>query len=163
MYGKLGRLAPALVREIRTLRRNSTEVSELVEASGTGLFLGKGWHFLHFAITGVAWGGEPPLSWAVHGDAHVGGDLGNGPARFLNGRQVKEVAEELELLKLEPAPPWLTCKALTANEVYPNCWETFAPEHLQGWLDDAVKQLEQLKALYRTAAKNTECVISMIS
>lgn len=162
MYAMLGRVAPSLVDEIQRTRPDSLELPALIEAQPDHVWLGKGWHFLHYALCGEAWGGEPPLAWAVLGPAGIGGDLGSGPARLLTPRQVERVSAALPK-RLDWAAPWLTTSALTAAEIYPNAWETLEADDLRGWLEEADQELQALAALYRAAAKARECVVCILS
>jgi hypothetical protein len=53
---------------------------------------------VHYGLTGVVEGGDPPARWVVMGDHPFGGDVGYGPARALTAAQVAEVAAYLEQL-----------------------------------------------------------------
>jgi hypothetical protein len=62
----------------------------------------KAYHGLHYLLTGTAYEGEPPLSWAIFGDAELGADLGVGGSSFLAPDQVRQVAAALAVIT-EPA------------------------------------------------------------
>ena len=158
MYATLGRAPPELILEIHRTRPESTELVELIHAQPDRVWLGKGWHFLHYALCGEAWGGETTLSLAVMGSRGVGGDLGVGPARVLTPREVERVCEALPE-RLDWAADWLTLEALADADIYPSGWETFQPADLRGWLEDADKELQALTTLYRAAVKEGQCVV----
>ncbi len=59
---------------------------------GISLQLDKSWHGLHFLVTGRAYGGEPPLAWAVRGKGEYRvGDIGS----YVSASEVVAVASAL--------------------------------------------------------------------
>jgi len=59
---------------------------------GVSLDLDKSWHGLHFLLTGRAYGGEPPLAWAVRGSGgYCVGDSGG----YLSAAEASMVASAL--------------------------------------------------------------------
>jgi hypothetical protein len=64
----------------------------------TGISLEKSWHGIHFLLTDRVEGGEPPLAWAVLGDAPLADPeqlMPHGPARMLTPEQVRQISEAL--------------------------------------------------------------------
>jgi hypothetical protein len=94
----------ALTKEqLDLLLSRPEEVEAFIERQDEERFdecpLYKSWHCLHFLINDSAWGGKPPLRWAVFGDRELGTiDVGYGPARYLLPDQVRRLVEALRKL-----------------------------------------------------------------
>ena len=57
--------------------------------------LDRSWHALHWLLNGSAWGGDPPLAWAIHISHDFGDRVGYGRVGYLSPQQVREVAAAL--------------------------------------------------------------------
>ena len=114
----------------------------------------KAWHGIHYLLTGVADGGEPPLSLAVMGGTEVGEDMGYGPARMLTSEQVKAISDALpseNALKASYAP-----EAMEAAQVYPDViWVRDGDEAL----DYLVENYKVMVDFYRSAASRSDGAI----
>lgn len=114
----------------------------------------KAWNGIHYLLTGTAFEGEPPLSWAILGGKEVGDDVGYGPARFLTADQVKNISQalpDLEVFKAGFSP-----KEMDESEIYPDgIWERDGEEALEYLVDNYKRMVE----FYQSAASRNDWVI----
>jgi hypothetical protein len=80
----------------------------------------KAWHGIHYLLTGTAYGGTGPLSWAVFGGEAIGEDLGYGPARLLAPEPLAAVAAALKEIDVESFRSRYSPEAMEAAQVYPD-------------------------------------------
>jgi hypothetical protein len=109
------------------------------------LDIDKAWHGIHFLLTGSAWDGEAPWSWAVLGGTPFGPDLGYGPARYLRADQVQDVAHALSGLAREELANRFSPEAMDRAEIYPQIYDrdgTHVLEYLLRNYDEVVKHYQ---------------------
>ncbi len=86
--------------------------------------LDKAWHGIHFLLTGSAWDGEEPLCYLVKGGKEVGDvDVGYGPARVLNPKQVADWAFALSAVSAAELRDRFDPQAMLREKIYPEIWE----------------------------------------
>jgi Domain of unknown function (DUF1877) len=119
----------------------------------------KAWHGIHFMLTGKADGGDEPLALAVLGGEEVGGDVGYGPARFIEPEQVKAVAQALNALSVEAFAARFAPEPMQKAEVYPDIWVRDGQEAL----DYVLENYQLLVTLYTDAAQRGDGVIAWLS
>jgi hypothetical protein len=97
---------------------------EALDRSRSGISLEKSWHGLHFAFTGSAWDGEPPLDFLASGGDPIGTeDVGYGPARVLMPDTVARVNSALDAMSDEEFARRFDPEALSNAEIYPQIWD----------------------------------------
>ena len=79
----------------------------------------KAWHGIHYLLTGTAWEGRAPFSWAILGAADIGPDLGMGPARYLTPDQVVRLAAALDSLTQEELTARFNPQDMQDKGIYP--------------------------------------------
>jgi hypothetical protein len=86
--------------------------------------LDKAWACLHYLLTGVAQGGEPPLDFLTQGGTPVGSeDLGGaGPARVFRPAETAVIADALGSVTEEKLMARFDVKKLEKLDVYPGKW-----------------------------------------
>jgi len=122
------------------------------------LEMDKEWHGIHYLLTGEPWSPRGVLGQVILGGSEFGPDIGYGPARYLNPRQVAEIATALKNLPIEQFKGRYDPKAMTKAEIYPTIWDREGQEGLR-WL---VAGLEQLTEFYGRAAAQGKGVILAI-
>ena len=143
------------------LRENPSNIpdylySEEIQESDSYLDIDKAWNGIHFLLTGTTFGGEEPLCWVVLGGETIGEDVGYGPARFVNAKDVKTINEAISGIDSSSLNDRFNPDELNDSEVYPSVWEQDHAEYLIGAYED-------VKAFYASASKNNQCVIQFIS
>ena len=126
--------------------------------SDVALEMDKEWHGIHYLLTGEPWSAQGILGQVVLGGAEFGLDIGYGPARYLNPRQVSEIASALKNVPIEKFKGRYDAKAMMKADIYPTIWEREGQEGLK-WL---VSGLEQLNDFYNRAAAQGKGVILAI-
>lgn len=130
-----------------------------LQGQRASISLEKSWHGLHFALTGSAWEGDPPLNFLVTGGTPVGEeDVGYGPARVLDAQEVQAVHTALTALSLEDFARNFDLEQMAAQQVYPGIWDEPRAELLEEYGD----YLQELKAFLARAATNGQGVIVAI-
>ncbi len=121
--------------------------------------LDKSWHAIHFVLTGEQYGGIPPLSNAVFGEAPIGEeDVGYGPALGTQSESVKRIAEAICSIGEEEFRKRINVQALSEADIYPSIWDE-GPEAAD-YITDYFKELQ---SFYKDAAQNNMAVITFIS
>lgn len=90
-------------------------------AKEPGLSLEKSWHGIHYLLTGVAEGGQPPSSWTVLGDKEVpdaGKLMGYGPAHVLTAEQASTVSKVTARFTKDRFLRKFDLKAMKAAQIY---------------------------------------------
>jgi len=83
--------------------------------------LDKAWHTLHFLFTGDAWGGLFPEGFLVSCGKPVGSvDVGYGPARMFDPKEVQAIAAFVESQQADTMRKKLNPKKLLEEQIYPN-------------------------------------------
>lgn len=163
--GMAQQMDPAMAAQMQSLINQfspgaGSADAEAPDGAGPMLGLDKAWHGLHYLLTGDAWGGEPPLAYAVLGDEELGEDLGYGPARCLTAEQVREVHAALSAVREDDLRTRFDPEALGAAEVYPSgAWDSDGDEERE-WLMDAFRSLT---AFYAEAAEAGDAMLMWVS
>jgi hypothetical protein len=145
--------APAEI--IEQARRKEEEAARVLPPP---LNLGKAWHCLHWLLTGTAEGGEPPLSWVVHGDREVGDDVGYGPACVLEPGQVSTIASALAGVTRDDLSRRFDVATLEREQIYPGDW-TRDDDTGHDDFDWIWAAFSSLRALYSEAATRGDGVL----
>lgn len=122
------------------------------------LEMDKEWHGIHYLLTGDPFSTQGTLGQVILGGTEFGPDIGYGPARFLNPRQVAEIATALKEVSLEQFKARYNPLAMTKADIYPPIWEREGEEGLN-WL---VSGLVQLTEFYGRASAQGKGVILAI-
>jgi len=133
---------------LEALLKEPTTIYEFLESSmeeGGGDFvdIDKGWHLLHYLLTGTAWEGETPLNFVVTGGKDIGEeDVGYGPARAFTDNEVRAIADALDRIDREQLLKRFNGQEMNELEIYPPIdWkEVELSEALLGEFD-TVKEL----------------------
>ena len=138
-----GNLRRVTADELRTLLAHPEQVFGFLypepeeESEGMTLWyeehhlpLAKGWHALHFLLTGTSWEGAPPLNFIAAGGQKVGEeDVGYGPARSFTPEQVREISRALDALRPEDLRQRYDPARMDELEIYPaHSWKANASE-----------------------------------
>ncbi len=111
-------------------------------ASGKGasISLDKAWHGVHYLLCGKAEPGSDLVSQAVMGGTEIGDDLGYGPARYFDAKDVAAIARELSRpnLEAEMTARW-DPDQMAALGIYPAGFESDDDQ----WLMKAFRDLRQ--------------------
>jgi hypothetical protein len=113
--------------------------------SEEGLSLEKSWHSLHYLLTGSSEPVDSDLGKAILGGKEIGGDVGYGPARFLDAMEVREVAASLSKLSADQLASCFDLKKMMAAHIYA-CRD-------EEELELALHYFAQLKDYYAEAAE----------
>jgi hypothetical protein len=108
---------PATLEEIRKIMQPIREAGGFGEDPNV-LELDKSWHTLHFLLSGSAEPNNSPLGRAILGGKEIGPDLGFGPARLLNGSEVREVASALAAVSPEHLAQRFDLDKMVAAKIY---------------------------------------------
>ena len=160
MIGNFLRLSP---EELAALIADPSSVESYLyrgeQERKNSIDIDKAWHGIHYLLTGDDWGGDPPLANVVLGGTEFGGDLGYGPARYLNADEVKSAADALKGITPDVLRSRYVASALSENEIYPEIWDD--PD------DDAIGYLatwyETLRAFYIDAAAKGNAMLKYLS
>jgi len=122
--------------------------------------LDKGWHGVHYLLTGEAEGGQEPLSLAVFGGEEFGPEVGYGPARFLAPNQVAIVAAAFESVTVDSLTARFNPQDMEQKQIYPDVlWVRDGADAL----DYLLENYQQLAVFYRDAAARGDAVIQWLS
>ena len=135
------------------------DVLESLEGSDSVLSLEKSWHGLHFALTGTAWEGTPPLNFLAGGGVPIGNqDVGYGPARLLDPPGVTALSAALAAFSDVDFTRNFDPPRLSGAEIYPQIWD----EPLEELKEEYGSYLQQLKAHVRRAAEEGQALLVTI-
>jgi len=135
------------------------DLLQSLEEAGAIISLEKSWQGLHFALTGSAWGGEPPLNFLAAGGKPVGDeDVGYGPARILDPDQVDVLNSALVDVTEAEFARRFDLAELAREEVYPQIWD----EPLEDLLEEYRGYLAQAKALIGQASREGHALLIVI-
>jgi len=155
--------------DLLSLREDPELVSEyLSEGQPTGDFgpfadldVDKAWHAIHFLLTGSAWEGESPLNFIASGGAEIGDDVGYGPARCLDSREVASLAAALQDIPTHALLKRFDAQALSAADIYPDIWDRPPEEDdTQGYV---AGYYEMLRAFILDAAGKHQALLVSIT
>jgi len=123
------------------------------------LEMDKEWHGIHYLLTGGPWLARGILGQVVLGGAEFGSDIGYGPARYLNPRQVSEIPAALKNLPFEQFKSRYDPKAMMKAEIYPTIWEREGQEGFT-WLVSGLKQLTEFYS--RSAIQGKGVILAIL-
>lgn len=105
---------------IAKIEEDEDYVGELLENPDLdSLSIEKSWQAIHFVLTGDSLESDGgPLGNAVMGGREVGDDIGYGPARLLEPKEVKETAEALAKISTEEFASRVSKADFANNEIY---------------------------------------------
>jgi hypothetical protein len=155
--------------DLASLREDPELVSEyLGEGQPVGDFgpfadldVDKAWHAIHFLLTGSAWEGESPLNFIAAGGSEIGDDVGYGPARCLDSREVANLAAALENLPTNVLLKRFDPEALSAADIYPDIWDRPPEEDdIQGYV---AEYYEVLRTFILDAASERQALLVSIT
>jgi hypothetical protein len=118
MMGNLKQISASTLEEIKSDPSILEEILFSEDAGAEGLEIEKAWHGLHYLLTGIAWGGDPPLANAVLGGEEIGEDWGYGAVRYLTPAQVQEVAAALSKISEEDLTERFDPEAMSNAQIY---------------------------------------------
>lgn len=130
-------------------------VEDQDELGADFLDIDKSWHAIHFLLTGVVEGGEPPLAWAVFAPTSIGEDVGRGPARVLMPNEVVDVSKALAPLSADKVKRKCDLHVMNEREIYPRGW-------MSGDADYIAENFNSLKKLYDSAARRRMAILQWI-
>ncbi len=160
MICQLYALPDRSAREVITDPSRIRELISSLDQTGAAVSLEKSWHGLHFALTGSAWDGEPPLNFLATGGEPVGDvDVGYGPARLLMPDQVASLSAALERITDDEFARRFDLGALTKEAIYPQIWD----EPLEDLLEEYRGYLGFAKALIAEASRDGQAILIVIS
>lgn len=158
-------LAPIAANQVEALRADPDGVQQFLFPNEDtyappegSVDLDKAWHGIHWLLTRTAWGGDPPLAWAIVGGEDIGDDMGYGPARVVTPEQVREVAAALASLDDAGLAQRYDPEAMQAQQIYPTVWTRDGEEAL-GYLQH---YFHVLARFYADAAQRGDAVLQWI-
>jgi Domain of unknown function (DUF1877) len=146
------------LKELATHARQKTG-GQLIPAAELGerLSLDKAWHGLHYLLCSTADRVQEPPCIAILGGTEIGGDLGYGPARYLEVSQVATVASALSDLTKETLKQRYSPVAMNTAGIYPGHWDNPDNNDNLDWLLDAFDDL--LTFYQRVAARGSAVIL----
>lgn len=122
------------------------------------LYLEKNWHGYHYLLTETAWEGDEPDCYLVKGGSEIGDDMGYGPARLLNPKQVNAFSKALDALSKSDLLGRYNAEKMIAQEIYPSTiWDQ------AGEKEELVSSFSSLKRFVRKAQKCKEGLLIYIN
>jgi len=112
--------------DLLAVQTNPPTVHNFIEAAYNtdgDLFLDvdKAWHCLHFLLTGLPEGGEPPLNFIAGGGTEVGDeDLGYGPARSFLSSDLAIIDEALQRVGRQDLIRRFDANRMDILQIYPD-------------------------------------------
>ena len=159
MICELFALSSHSARQVLAEPAGIRELLRSLEQTGTGVSLEKSWHGLHFALTGTAWGGDPPFNFLVTGGEPVGDiDVGYGQARILLPDQVALLNSALASMSDEEFARRFDLAELAKAAIYPEIWDEPSDE----LLDEFGGYLSFAKALIDDATRNGQAILIVL-
>lgn len=119
------------------------------------LSLRKEWHAIHYMLIGGPVTNGSALSQAILGGTEMGGDLGYGPARYLEPEKVAEVSMELSQLSKREFLERFDPESMQDANIYPGVWEDDYEEY-------ASELFDRLSGYYREAADRGRAMLLYI-
>lgn len=142
----------------RLFKKNkSHDIPSLEYKTGEGKEsdLDKAWHGIHYLLTQSNWGGEYPLNFLLCAGKDIGDvDVGYGPARAINSREIKEISEALKNIDHAYLKKRYNPQKMTELEIYPDMWDDDEEN-----LDYCLENFDELKSFVSKAARNSLGVV----
>jgi hypothetical protein len=159
----IGNLRPASDADITRLLANPDEITRFLYGSeaesGDRVVLNKAWHAIHYVLTGSRLGGDAPLNFLVSEGTPVGDvDVGYGPARVLNSRQVRQLATALGPIEPDHVKARVDLKRFDDEAIYPGNWQRNGYD-----ADYVVSHYEQMRDLIARAAARGQGLVLYIN
>jgi hypothetical protein len=127
----------------------------LDEEAFPDLDIDKSWHAIHFLLTGTAWEGVAPLDFIVNGGASIGDvDVGYGPARGFDSKQVRAIWSALEPLSSKDLDARYDAQRMRKLEIYA------CVDNLDEYL---VTYFDELRRFIEAAVKSDEALLVWLS
>jgi len=145
-----------LRKQLKALKAASAQ-GPVQEAEGEVLDLHKSWHGLHWLMCQSVWEGPEPYRSAILGGEEIGDDIGYGPPRLVEPRQVEEVARALSALSASQLMQRFDGEAMERQDIYPG---NFSDDG--DWRSDLRRDYERLRKFYRESAAQGCAVLSWI-
>lgn len=109
--------------ETRTPEEADLTLSE-ERGEGKTWDLDKSWHAIHFMLTGSPNGGNPPLNFLLAEGGEIGKvEVGYGPARGLNSREVDDISKSLSPITTEKFMENYDSEKMSLENIYPEIWD----------------------------------------
>lgn len=152
-------VSPQTARQLIADPTQIYDVLKSLEGSDSVLSLEKSWHGLHFAITGSAWEGSPPLNFLAGGGVQVGEeDVGYGPARLLDSNSVAALNAALTAFSDADFTRNFDPARLSGADIYPQIWD----ESLVDLKVEYGGYLQEMKAHVQRASKTGQALLVAI-
>jgi hypothetical protein len=100
----------------------------------------KSWHGLHYLLTGMAEGGEPPLNFLMGGGQELEIEDGESPLLTHSSADTRRIADALVRLSDEEVRNRANPAEMKRLEIYPDFWDK--PENV-GYLLEDVRRLRE--------------------
>ena len=115
-------------------------------ASERSAEIGKGWHGLHYLLTGTADEGAGPLAFILAGGQNLGDD--SEPIRYFAPAETSEINRALVAVSDDVLWSRFDPEAMEAKDIYPGIWDEDEEDLKEEYLD----YFGQLKKLVAAAA-----------
>jgi hypothetical protein len=123
------------------------------------LAMDKEWGGIQFLLNGSPDSTEGPYGQVIFGGQEIGPDMGYGPARVLNAKQVAEIASSLRSLSADSLRLRYDPQAMTRMDIYPDIWERDGTEACD-WLLQGYGRLVDFYA--RAAARGNAVILAIL-
>jgi hypothetical protein len=117
----------------------------------------KAWHGIYYLLTGISDIEKPNVSAlgaAILGGTEIGDDEGYGPLRYLEAKEVKEIAAALESVSVQDFASRYKVEDMNKNDIYP-----LGGEWTEEDKDYLVEHYETLVEFFRIAADQDEAML----
>ncbi len=157
MIGNYRRISRA---ELQDLLADPSRLSAVLYPEGDEdparyLDIDKAWHIIHFLLTGTTYEGQWPLVAVVMGGTEISDeDVGYGPARYLDGDDLAEVAAALDSVSADELWSRFDVDAVCQAEIYPQAWTGDSGDR-----DYVTTHYRELQDFLRKAAGSGDAVI----
>jgi hypothetical protein len=105
----------------------------------------KSWHGLHYLLTGLVDGGEPPLNFLMGGGRELEVEDGETPLLTHDSADTRRIATALERLSDEEVRRRASPAAMSGLDLYPGVWSE--PANLEHLLEDLRRLRETVSAV----------------
>jgi hypothetical protein len=133
---------PAIGQELKEAGFSSEDVCEFLDIQ-------KAWHGVHFLLCGQTGPESTPRGQSIMGGREIGGEVGYGPARFLEPAEVKDSSAVLASISSDDLRANFDLEKMNLAGIYPGGWGENTKDNFQ-WLLDAY---DEVKEYYKLAAE----------